>query len=153
MITACELTITTLRVGINFAKPHADRISLQSTFILPGFTNVHQFAGVPLIVDVGDVQIDFRLNQKGHGVDAHGTCGLAYQKPTKKLPGLWKITITLHQGDWRVPLAAHGLTNQSLPKPGQFVRVPVAVLIGNEAFATDPQLHYWATVNKTGVAR
>ena len=37
--------------------------------------------------------------------------------------------------------------------PGISVRVPVAVLVGAEAFAAEPNLHYIATLHKTGLAK
>jgi|GEM_PF-372783 len=153
VIAACELTITKLTISLNFARSNADSLSLKSRLNLPGITNLIQLMGIPVVVDVGDVQAFFTLNAKGRGVGANGTCVLAYTKPTKKLPGYWTATITRHKGAWRIPLAAHGLTNEPINKPGRIVTLPVAVLIGNEAFAVVPTLHYTATLGKTGTAK
>ena len=153
VIAACELTITKLTVGLNFAKPNTDSLSLKARFNLPGMTNVNQFAGRTMVVDVGNVQALFALNAKGRGVGTNSTCGLAYTKPTKKLPGYWTATITLQKGTWQIPLATHGLTNELIQKPGRLVALPVAILIGNEAFAVVPTLHYTATLGKTGTAK
>ena len=153
VIAACELTITKLMVALNFARANADSIRLKSRLNLPGITNLIQLTGIPVVVDVGDVQAPFALNAKGRGVGANGICGMAYTKPTKKLPGYWTATITLRKGTWRNPLAAHGLTNEPINKPGRIVALPVAILIGNEAFAVVPKLHYTATLGKTGTAK
>ena len=153
VIAACELTISRLAVSLNFARSNTDSISLKSKFNLPGVTNASQFTGIPVVVDVGDVQAPFTLNAKGRGIGLNGTCVLAYAKPTKKLPGYWTATITLHKGTWRAPLATHGLTNESILKPGRMVVVPAVILIGTEAFAVEPTLHYTATLGKTGTAR
>ena len=150
---AAPLTVTTLQVSLNFAKLKADSISLTARLNLPGITNVIQLTGAPVLVDVGDVQVPFKLDKLGRGVNANGTCRLAYTKPTKKLTGYWTATIALSKGTWRIPLAAHGLINATIKTPGRVVILPVAVLIDNEGFGAEKQLHYTATLNKTGTAK
>ena len=70
------------------------------------------------------------------------------------LPPLTRAaTITLIKGYWRDQLALYHLTNEPIEKPGRIVQVPVAILIGTEAFAAEPTLHYIASLNKTGTAK
>ena len=153
VMAACDfLAITKLQLGLNFAKPNADTISLTAKLGLPGFTNVSQLAGFSVIADVGDAQVPFTLNNKGRGVSVNGTCGLAYTKPTKKLGSYWTATISLSKGTWRNQWAKFGLDNTPHKSPGKTVTLPVVVLINNEAFAAEPTLHYIATL-KTGTAK
>ena len=154
VIVACDfLAIPKLQVGVNFAKLYADSISLKAKVGLPGLMNIGQLAGVPVVVDVGGVQVPFTLNNKGRGVSANGTCVFAYTKPTKQLPGYWTATITLSKGNWRNQWVPYGLDNTTHKTPGIGVILPVVVVIGNEAFTAEPQLHYTATQNKTGTAK
>jgi len=105
-------------------------------------------------VNVGGAQVLFALDKKGRGISPNGTCVLTYTKPTKKVPvGSWTVTINLSKGSWRTPLAAAGLTNETIKKPGRTVPVPVVVLIGTEAAAAEKPLNYTATLNKTGTAK
>jgi len=154
LIVACQLTITKLQVGLNFAKLNADSISLAGKLSLPGITNVTQLTGVLAVVNVGGAQVSFALDKKGRGISPNGTCVLTYTKPTTKVPvGSWTATINLSKGPWRTPLAAAGLTNETIKKPGRTVPVPVVVLIGTEAAAAEKPLNYTATLNKTGTAK
>ena len=153
VIAACDLIITKLQVSVNFAKATSDSIGLKAKVILPGLTAVTQLAGVPVVVDVGDVQLPFTLDKKGHGVSANGSVALTYTKATKKAAAYWNATITLSKGTWRVPLAKYGLDAQTHKSPGILVTVPVVFLVGNEAFAAEPLLHYIATLNKSGTAK
>jgi len=148
-------TVTKLQMNLNFAKLKADSVSLTAKLDLPGTTNLVQLTSVPVIVDVGDAQVPFTLNNKGRGVSTNGTCVLAYTKPTKKLPvGYWTLTAALSKGTWYPQWAAYGLTNGTVKSvPVVHVTLPVDVLIGDEAFTAEPTLHYTATKNKTGMAK
>ena len=152
-IVACDLIITKLQIGVNFSKVNTDSISLKAKLTLPGLTAVTQLAGVPVVVDVGDVQLPFTLDKKGHGVSANGSVALAFTKATKKAAAYWSATITLSKGTWRVPLAKYGLDAQTHKTPGIPVKIPVVLLVGDEAFAAEPLLHYTSTLNKSGTAK
>jgi len=153
VIAACDLTITKLQVGLNFAKANSDSITLKANLTLPGLTAVTQLASVPVIVDAGDVQLPFTLDKKGHGVSTNGSIALAYTKATKKAAAFWTASIALSKGTWRGSLAKYGLDAQAHKSPGVLVTVPVVLLIGDEAFAAEPQLHYISTLNKSGTAK
>ena len=153
VIAACQLTITKLQIGLNFAKAAADSIGVTARLDLPGWTAGSQLAGTAAVVMVGPVQVPFILDKKGRGVSTNGTCVLAYVKATKSQPAFWTATITLSKGSWRGLFAAAGLTNTTLAKPGRVVVMPVLLVIGNEAAAADRQVTYTAIVNKTGTAK
>ena len=61
--------------------------------------------------------------------------------------------MTLSKGNWRSSWANYGLDNATHKSPGVAVTLPVTVLIGIDAVAVEPQLHYSATLNKTGTAK
>lgn len=56
-------------------------------------------------------------------------------------------------GHWHAQWLNYGLDNATSKSPGVPVTLPVVVLLGNEAFAAEPTLHYIATLNKTGTAK
>ena len=151
---ACNLTITKLQIGLNFATTNSDAISLKTKMGLPGITNVTQLTNKVVVVGVGDVQVRYAINNKGQGTGvANSTCQLVYTKPTKKLPvGYWTATITLTKGNWQTQLVKYRLDNQVHKSPGLPVTVPVVLLVGAEAFAADQGIHYIATA-KSGTAK
>ena len=150
---ACQLTITKLLLGVSFIKTNADSGTLSATLPLPGRTNLTQLTGATILVDIGNAQIPFTLDSKGRSGSPVGMCRLVYKKPTKTKPGYWTATIALSKGTWRATWAAFGLDNATHKNPGVRVTVPVVVLVGTEAFAAEPALHYSATLNKTGTAK
>jgi len=151
--TACLLPITKLQLGVSFSKANADSGTLTATLALPGITNLTQLTGVTVLVDIGTAQIPFTLDNKGRSVSAVGTWRLVYTKPTKTKAGYWTATVALSKGSWQGQWAQSGLDNATHKSPGVSVTVPVVVVIGAEAFAAEPQLHYIATLDKTGAAK
>jgi hypothetical protein len=106
-----------------------------------------------LTVDIGGAQLTFTLDTKGRGLNGTSTCRLSHTKPTKTKPGFWTLSVLVGKGTWQDTWAAHGLVNATIKSPGTPVILPVVVLIGDEAFAAEPTLHYTATINKTGTAK
>ena len=150
---ACQLMLTKLQIRVNLIKVNADSVILTAKLGLPGITNVIQLTGVPLVIDVGGAQASFTLAKTGRGVSANGACVLAYTKPTKQLVGYWTATIALSKENWHSSWAKYGLDTATHKSPGVKVTLPAALLIGNEAFAAEPQLHYTVTLQKTGTAQ
>ena len=101
-------------------------------------------------VDIGGAQRFFTLDSKGRSGGPLGVCRLTYNKRT----ALWTITTTLSRGAWRDPWDTYGLQNDNIAaRAGEQVMLPVAVMIGNEAFAAEPRLHYTAIKNRFGTAK
>jgi len=150
---ACVLTLTKLQASLNFSKTNADSSALTGKLGLPGITNVVQLTGIAVLVDIGNAQVSFVLDEKGRAVGTLGTCRLVYTKPTKTKSGYWTATIALSKGTWRSQWANYGLDNQTHKSPGVMVTLPAAVMVGTEAFAAAPHLHYTATQKKTGTAK
>ena len=134
-------------------KPTADSASLTATLDLGAAYLPYTPTGLKLTVVIGGAQVPFTLDKNGRGVNGASTCRLTYTKPTKTKPGFWTLTVTLSKGTWRNQWINYGLDNATYKSPGKTVTLPVVVLIGNEAFAAEPQLHYTATLNKTGTAK
>ena len=152
------LTVTQLRATVNFAKVSNDTCSVTATLDLGGFTPTNQTL---VIVGIGGAQRVFTLNSYGRGIlylrnssgratGILGTCWLTYNKRT----ALWTVTATLSRGTWRDSWDTAGLHNDTITaRMGYHVTLPVAVLIGSEAFAAESQLHYTAIQARTGTAK
>ena len=152
VVVACDfLAISKLQVGLNFAKINSDTVSLKVKLALPGVTNLTQLTGLPVVVDIGDAQVPFTLDKKGHGIGPNGSCMLVPTKATKKGPGYWTATLTLSKGNWRNAWGVYGLNNAT--HKAVLVNLPVVLIIGDEAFAAYPALHYTSTYKKTGTAK
>lgn len=156
---ACEL-ITQKPIGKVAATVHflvlrqdsaqlKGRLDLGPTFV--PFTP----ANLLLTVDIGGVPINFTLDKKGRGLSPATacTCRLVYTKPFKNRAEYWTLTVNFNRGSWRVPWAADGLLDQTFKKPGVPVTLPVVVIVGAEAFASDPSLLYISKQNKSGTAK
>ena len=147
---ACQLTITRLQLGLNFAKTNADNCTLIAKLDPAGITNVTQLTTV--LVDVNDAVVPFTLNSQGRGSSTNGSCRLVYTKPTKTKLGYWTLTAALSQGNWYSQWVGAGLTNATI-KPAVPVNLMVGVELGSDAFAADQPLNYTATHNRTGTAK
>ena len=143
----------TATVNLNPAKTNLDTASLVATLDLGAAYIPFTPARLVLTVNIGGAQLAFPLDKKGHGVNGKSTCQLTYTKPTRTKLGFWRLTATFSKGNWSEPWSVHGLVNQPVKSPGNSVVLPVVVIIGNEAFAAEPQLHYTASENKTGTAK
>jgi hypothetical protein len=156
---ACALTIVKpsgkLTATVNFdpKKSNVDKASLTATLDLGPAYQPFNPLNLQLTVDIGGAQVPFTLDKKGRGLSGTSTCRLSYTKPTKTKPGFWTIKVVLSKGTWHDPWAAHGLVNATVKSPGVPVVLPVAVLVGDEAFAAEPTLKYTATIKKTGTAK
>ena len=153
LTAACTLTLTKLQLSLSFIRTNADGCQLNGKLALPGITNLNQLAGTVVLLDVGDAQVAFTLDGKGRSVNSGGICRLTYTKPTRTKAGDWTAAITASKGTWRDSWGRYGMDDAIHKSPGIRVRMPVAVLVGAEAFAADPNLHYIATLHKTGLAK
>jgi hypothetical protein len=144
---ACQLNITKLQGTLNFAKANADSCTVKGTLELPASFS---FAGKVVTVAMGDAGVSFTLSSKGSGRN-----GLSlFNKPTySKKTGLWTFNAALKNGSWQSSWAEYGMTNATIPKPGNLVSVPVILVIDTEAFMATPTLLYTAKQDKSGTAK
>ena len=141
-----QLGITKLQVKLNLARTNADSCSLTAT-LDPGVG--FNPAGKTFMLDIGGVRTPFALDGKGRGVGAYGNCRLSYSKSK----GVWTFTAKLRSGSWQDQWAILGLMDDTVPKPGTAVTMPVNLLLGAESFAGDRQLVYTAKAGKSGTAK
>jgi uncharacterized repeat protein (TIGR01451 family) len=145
---ACQMTLTEIRVKLNFAKVNADSGNLRAILDLgAGFGLTNKL----VTLNVGGAQVQFTLDSKGkgHGIGAYGNCKLSYNKKTD----LWRFNARMKNGSWQDAWTAQGLVNATIRSPGMSVQLRVVLLIDNEAFATDKSLNYTAKAGKSGTAR
>ena len=145
---ACPMTVTKMRVKVNFAKQYADSASLSA--ILDNLDAGYSMTNMAVTLNIGGAQVPFTLDAKGKGkgVSRYGSCKLARNKKT----GLWALKAKLAKGTWREPWLAHGLVNQNV-KPGVWVIMPVVVVIGDGALANERPMLYTAKAGKSGSAK
>jgi hypothetical protein len=143
---ACSLTVTKLQPKLDFAQTNRDSCAMTASLDLGA---EFRPTGQNLVLDIGGVSLAFTLGKSGQGVLGASTVHLAYNKAT----ALWLLTASLNKGSWRGAWAAYGLVNPTIKQTGTPVTMPVVVLVGDTAFATDCRLHYTATPNKTGTAK
>ena len=144
---ACQLNLTKLQAGLNFAKTNADSCTLKATVDLP---SDFIFANKQVTLNVGGAGLSFPITSKGLGAN-----GLSkFSKPSyNKKTGLWAISATLKSGSWQNQWAELGMTDSPVGKPGVAVDLPVVLIVDKEAFVGIAHLHYTATVNKSGTAK
>ena len=145
---ACQMTITGLRVTLNFAKTNADICVLKGTLDLGAGTSL---TNKLVMLNVSGAQARFTLDSKGkgRGVGPNGTCKLTYNKRT----GLWTFTANMKNGSWHDAWASHGLANATVLPPGTPVQLSGILLIDSEAFAAERSVNYTAKAGKSGTAR
>jgi hypothetical protein len=147
---ACELNVTNkgtkVQAKLNFAKPASDTCKVVA---IPQPGQCTNWLGVAVTLDVGGAKVAWVLDAKGRGQNANGKCQFKYNKKT----GLCTFSASLKYGSWRDEWEAHGLTNETVVKPGRLVKLPVVLLIGDEAFASEAALTYTAKQGKSGTAK
>jgi PKD repeat protein len=148
VVVACDMQITKMQTKLSFSKSNADSCSFTASIGLPTGFNL---AGKAVTVSIGGAQSSFTLDAKGKGkgVNAQGSCAFKFNKKTSD----WTISVKFGKTNLLEYLAGAGLVNATVAKPGTNVVLTTAVLIDNEAFATDKTLVYTATAGKSGSAR
>jgi PKD repeat protein len=148
VVVACQLNISKPQLKLNFAKPNADGAKVAGAFVLPAG---YSFSNRLATVSIGGAQVSFALNGKGVGVTGYNKFAAPKYNATT---GLWTFKATLKNGSWQTPWADYGMTNSTTAKPGALVAdLPVILLVDTEAFMGTTNLHYTATLNKSGTAK
>jgi hypothetical protein len=135
-----------LDVKLNFAKENSDSAKLSAVIDLgPDFS----VAGQPLVLYIGGVQFNFALNDKGSAITEQGKVALKYDNAT----GWWSFSATMMNGSWGSTWAQSGLVNQTTPRTGVPVTLPVIIIVGTQPALGSAPLLYTATAGKSGTAR
>lgn len=147
-----------LSATVHFTQLSNDTARLAARMDLGTALNV---SNQVVTVDIGGAQRSFNLDPKGRGIlplrnskgqtiGSLGVCRLTYNPHT----ALWTFTATLSRGTWQAPWDAYGLHDTNITARANYqVTLPVTVLVGSDAFAAEPQLHYTATHTKFGTAK
>ena len=134
-----------LKIWLDFARPGRDRCRLKAT--LPA-NQCAEISGKPIVLTLGDAPVAFTMDARRRGVNANGTCRLTYQKHADTCT----LTANLRRGSWQTTWSAYGLVNDTIPKPGTTVTLPVNITIGDEGFVVNQPLLYSAIAAAWGVA-
>jgi subtilase family serine protease len=149
-VAVAELTITNMRVKLNFAKLSADKARLSAANLDLGAG--YNLTNKVVTLDIGGAIVSFTLDAKGkgRGVNSHGHCRLAYKRKT----GKWTLAARLVKGSWRTQWSAYGLVNADVPKtPTTTVTMPVVAMIDGEAFSAERSMSYTAKAGRSGTAQ
>jgi hypothetical protein len=134
------MNIDKLQIGLNFSSFGRDSINMQAT--LQPLSSVTALPSVG-VLSVGDVQLEFTLDQRGKGKTSNGTFQLNLQKGTFKA--------TIRNGTFAQLLSKNGLINADVF--GAQVVVPVGLLLNGISFSMDKTLTYSAKADKFGKAK
>jgi len=147
-----------LSATVHFTQLSNDTARLAARMDLGSALNVSTQV---VTVDIGGAQRSFKLDCKGRGIlplrnskgqtiGTLGVCRLTYNPRT----ALWTFTATLSRGTWHDLWDVHGLHDTNITTRANYqVTLPVTVIVGSDAFAAEPQLHYTATHTKSGTAK
>ncbi|MGD0016197.1 MAG: S53 family peptidase [Verrucomicrobiia bacterium] len=143
---ATKLTVARMQVKLNFAKPNSDSCTLTATLDPgAGFSVTNK----PVTLDIGGAQVAFTLDAKGRGATPPNTCKLSHKKNT----GLWTFTAALKKGSWATQWGTYGLTSAATARAGDFVTLPVILVIDGEEFYWNQSMLYKAKAGKSGTAK
>ena len=148
LTTTGPLSVSSLSIKLNFAKPGGDGLSLGGLLLIPdGF----QVSGQVLIVDVGGVVRGFTLNAKGSAKQGSDSCALGV-KANKGVVSLQivKLAVKLTKGSFTQSLATYGLVNQTVSTK---LTVPVTVIFNGALLQKLVSQSYKASAGKSGATK
>ncbi|MCG3148782.1 MAG: hypothetical protein PCFJNLEI_02229 [Verrucomicrobiae bacterium] len=140
----CQMEIPLLQLKSDFARPSADSAKLTAILPLdPKFIP----EGQPLSLSIGNNIVSFTLDAKGRAASPAGRCRLTFNQTTQT----WQLVISLNKSTWQDAWTNFGMTN--VTNPGSTIKMPVIVVVNNEAFAAEKLLTYVAAINTFGSAK
>ena len=145
-LTPKSLSLKSLSIGLNFAKPNMDSMTLIGSLPIPvAFNSTLQ----PVIVVVGGVGRIFTLNAKGSGVAVpNGAFKLAFSSKAKA-SAFGRFSLTLKKASLQsIVLSSSNLANADVNKEDRTVRATI-FFNGDMYNIPQPQV-YTAKANKTG---
>ena len=136
--------ITQLNIGLNFARPNSDTLTLQGSVPIPAdFTAL----GQTVALDVGGIVRVFTLDKAGRGKSGTAQIQVASRSGATSA----KLTIKFSKSSLAADLADDGLTSQTVTKAPKSVHV--ILLLDATNFQTDVNLLYTAKAGKTGAGK
>ncbi len=98
----------------------------------------------------GSAVVPFNLTSKWAGRTGSST----FKKPVfNRDTGKWTYPASLKVGSWSTVWGSHGMTNSTVPKPGQAISLPVRVSLPDGNFEGVQSVRYTATAGRTGTAK
>jgi len=145
-----NLTVTKASVGLNFARPLSDKISVDGLLPVPDGFNVD---GVKVTADIGGVIRTFTLSSKGASPTGVPE---SFKLRIKAAGGIVaaqeaKFGIKLSKGDFGAALSDESFSNTSVT--AQPVTLPVLVFFNGRLLRADHPLSYNAKSGKSGRAK
>ncbi len=138
-----------LNVDLNFASADKDKVILQGWVQAgPGFLP----EGAALDIDVGPLSKSFSLDKSGRATVGAESVLL---RRDKRDPSLYLLTLKCLKGDFADAFAQVGMHNETVPKPGTRVSLPVIITLPNGGGLKSqilPDVSYWARFDKQGKA-
>ena len=135
------LSVSKLKIALNFKKTGADAIALAASFPLPsGFDPT----GKTLSLDIGGVPQSFTLTKKGTGSAAGAKVKLNAKKGTLKAS---------LKGAFAAALADENLVSADVPKPGEARTVNTLATVDGTTLLRHAALTYQAKAGKRGSAK
>jgi hypothetical protein len=138
---AMPLTLNSLQIALNFAKPGHDQIAVAGTVTTTG-----SLGNQPFAVDVGGVAVAFALDGSGKASTSQGSVKLTPQSATSA------AFVVKLKGAFASALAGVGLSGSSA-QTNLPVSIPVNVLFAGTQFSTARLVSYSAKANKSGLAK
>lgn len=145
-LTPTPLNLKTLTIGLNFAKPGKDNLSLTGTLPVPVGFNA---AGQNVIVIVGGIGREFVLSSKGKAIAMPSGAFQLTFNARAKAPQFGRLSIKLTKSMLQnIVAASSGLTNTTVTKVGRVVRA--TVFFNNAMYDVMRPQTYTAKAGKTG---
>ena len=148
VVPARALDTLNMTISLNFSLDTSDIIGVRGSIpIKAGLI----LKGQEVIVDVGGVVKELKLNAVGTGTKRTNTFILKVKKTKDFVPAqLAVFAISLGNGNFKRLMAKFGLVNGNFP--GRPVTVPVTVILDGSVFTTARGMVYSSTTNSGGIA-
>lgn len=146
--TPSELQQARLDVTLNFAGPGKDKVALRAFgFAEPGYLP----EGYTLTVEVGSLTRSFVLDSHGRGTSGEDRVSI---RRDKRDPSCYLVTLTCRKGDLADTFAQNGLLDETIPKPGIALPLPVQLTLRDDALKAQIffETTYRAKAGKRGKA-
>ena len=147
--TPTELKRARVDVTLNFAAPDKDKVSVRAF----GFGGAGYLPeGQALTVEVGSLTKSFVLDAHGRAQDGDDR---VFIRRDKRDPSCYQVTLKCSKGDFAETFAPDGLLDESIPKPGITVPLPVQLRLGDGELKAQVlfETTWRATAGKRGKAR
>jgi len=143
------LRVSTLKIGLNFAKADRDTLSLNGALPIPeGLEIEDQKIGI----DIGGLVYSWTLDSRAKAESEQGTFMLKLKKPQGKVVNqnaLFKLSLT---DSLAAGLANEGLVGTATVR-NKLITIPLSIVFNGKLYESNRNVSYTAIKGKTGKAR